>query len=321
MEAGMLREAISRVKSFMKRLGPQRSTTKQPSSGLRIEHNWSIGIYSGSSPFCFEPPSHFINPVLTNQDVSDVRASIVADPFMLNVQGIWYMFFEVLNRDTRKGEIGLATSRDGFTWQYTQIVLEEPFHLSYPYVFEWNDEYYMIPESSVAKEVRLYKANRFPNGWECVGVLLSGQRFSDSSIVRHEEHWWLFTETSVSQCDTLRLFYSTSLTGPWREHPRSPIIQGDPHIARPAGRLVVHTDRIIRYTQDCYPSYGQKVRAFEITELTTSSYAEQPIQNVIVEGSGVGWNESGMHHIDPHLLTNGQWIACVDGRVETIIRG
>lgn len=321
MKIGMLREEINRAKAFMGRLRRLGATTKQPGSVLRIDHLWSIGIYRGSSPFCFEPPPHFINPVLTHQDVSDVRASIVADPFMLNVQGTWYMFFEALNRDTCRGEIGLAISRDGFTWRYQQIVLAEPFHLSYPYVFEWNDEYYMIPESSVAKEVRLYKASRFPNGWECVGVLLSGQRFSDNSIVRHGEHWWLFTETSSSQFDTLRLFYSTGLTGPWHEHPRSPIIQGDPHTARPAGRLVVHSDRIIRYSQDCYPSYGQRVRAFEITELTTSSYVEQPIQNVILEASGAGWNENGMHHIDPHLLRNGQWIACVDGRVNVEIRG
>jgi hypothetical protein len=320
MEASIVKDGISRAKSFMKRLWPQRSTAKRSNGVLRIDHDWSIGIYSGRSPVCFEPPPHFINPVLTSQDVSDVRASIVADPFMLNVQGIWYMFFEVLNRDTRKGEIGLATSRDGFTWQYAQIVLAEPFHLSYPYVFEWKDEYYMIPESNVAKEVRLYKASRFPNGWECVGVLLSGQHFSDSSIVRHGEYWWLFTETSISQFDTLRLFYSTSLTGPWREHSSSPIIQGDPHIARPAGRIVVHADRIIRYAQDCSPSYGQRVHAFEITDLTTSSYAEQRIQNVILDASGAGWNESGMHHIDPHLLMDGQWIACVDGRIEVEIR-
>jgi hypothetical protein len=37
----------------------------------------------------------------------------------------------------QEGEIGLATSEDGLKWDYKQVVLNEPFHLSYPYVFEW----------------------------------------------------------------------------------------------------------------------------------------------------------------------------------------
>ena len=73
-------------------------------------------------------------------------------------------------------------------------------------------------------------------------------------------------------------------------------------------------DRVIRYTQDCCPVYGTQVRAFEITELTTTSYQEQAIDfPPVIQASGKGWNESGMHHIDPHPRNGGQWIACVDG--------
>jgi hypothetical protein len=59
--------------------------------------------------------------------------------------------------------------------------------------------------------------------------------------------------------------------------------------------------------------YGIQVRAFEITELTKTSYQEKAIGlRPVVEASGQGWNESGMHHIDPHR-NDGRWIACVDG--------
>jgi hypothetical protein len=290
----------------------ERAETCEP----QYDHFWSIGIYTGSSPLVFEPAPNAANPVLTAKDVTDVRASIVADPLMLKVRGRWYMFFELINCETRKGEIGLATSDDGFRWQYQQVVLAEPFHLSYPYVFEWNGDYYMIPESHQVKEVRLYQASRFPDKWDCVEVLLRGHSFCDSSIVRYREQWWLFTETGLHRFDTLRLFYSSSLTGPWCEHPKSPIVQRDPHSARPAGRIIAHGDRLIRYAQDCFPSYGKRVRAFEITELTRSSYVEEPVQHTILEGNGAGWNESGMHHIDPHPNDEHGWIACVDGRIE-----
>jgi hypothetical protein len=98
------------------------------------------------------------------------------------------------------------------------------------------------------------------------------------------------------------------------EHPQSPIIEGNQHIARPAGRIVNFNGRVIRYAQDCAPIYGTEVRAFEITELTTTNYQEWEVDKCPVLGaSGLGWNGLGMHHIDPHQLGDRQWLACVDG--------
>ena len=269
----------------------------------------------GDSPFALRPPEHVINPVLARHDVSDVNAVFVADPFMLPVNDCWYMFFEVVNRKTKKGEIGLATSKDGFEWTYKQIVLAEPFHLSYPYVFDWDGEYYMIPESYQAGAVRLYKADEFPNQWRFVTSLLTGPYYADSSVFRYNNRWWLFTETNAEiKSDTLRLYYADELAGPWREHPKSPVVSGNAHIARPAGRVLVQEDGIIRYTQDCEPVYGTRVRAFEMTELTLTHYNERPLGDEPILGpSGKGWNKSGMHHIDPHYLEKGRVIACVDG--------
>ncbi len=99
---------------------------------------WSIGIYLGKSPFTLSSSESISNPVLTRASVSDVAAEFVADPFMVQRDGLWYMFFEVLNRDAARGQIGLAVSDDGLKWTYQQIVLTEPFHLSYPYLFEWD---------------------------------------------------------------------------------------------------------------------------------------------------------------------------------------
>src|SRR5689334_17430674 len=99
---------------------------------------WSIGIYTGNSPYDLSPAAEVSNPVLTAANVTDIPAAFVADPFMLRN----HMFFEVLRNDRPIGEIGLATSDDGFAWTYKQIVLREDFHLSYPYVFEWENAVY-----------------------------------------------------------------------------------------------------------------------------------------------------------------------------------
>jgi hypothetical protein len=276
--------------------------------------DWSIGIYTGASPFKLDSPKNIKNPVLTAKDVTDVPAQFVADPFMVCENGIWYMFFEVLNELNNKGEIGVAASNNGLDWNYKQIVISEDFHLSYPYVFKFQNEYYMIPESSQANSVRLYKATTFPTEWSFVRILLDRSDFVDSSIFQYNDMWWLFTTTSEDR-NILRLFYSKDLSGSWIEHIKSPIIEGNKKIARSAGRIVIIGDKIIRYTQDCERIYGNKVRAFEITDLTTKNYQEQEIrENPIIKASGSGWNKTGMHHIDPHQIDENKWIACVDAK-------
>jgi len=279
------------------------------------ELEWAIGIYTGKSPFDLTSES-IKNPVLTRKDVSDVPADFVADPFMIRANGIWYMFFEVLNLQSRRGEIGLASSENGIKWKYQKIVLAEPYHLSYPYVFEWMNEYYMIPESYEANSIRLYKASTFPTEWSFVGNLIGEGFYLDPSLFRYNDKWWLFAETNFNhKYDTLSLYYADDLMGSWQEHPHSPIIKGNARIARPGGRVFVVDGKLIRCTQNCYIDYGTQLQMFEIEELTTTSYSEREIdKNPILTASGSGWNASGMHHIDPHILEDGRWIACVDGR-------
>jgi hypothetical protein len=251
--------------------------------------------------------------VLTNDHIKDIPAEFVADPFMLQNDDTWYMFMEVMNAETKKGEIGLATSHDARAWIYHSSILNEPFHLSYPYVFEFENEFFMVPETLGAAAVCLYKADEFPSRWSCVARLLEG-RFADPSLFHYNDRWWLFVCSTPYQHDTLRLYFAPDLTGPWIEHPKSPIVSNDKRRARPAGRIIESNNRLIRFAQDCVPQYGSSVRAFEIRELTTNNYSEVEIEHSpILKASGNGWNTSGMHHIDAHRLRDGSWLACVDG--------
>jgi len=285
----------------------------QSTSPEIVRRTWAIGIYTGGSPLRLSSPSGIRNPVISYKDISDARANFVADPFMVIEQGVWHMFFEVMNEESDKGEIGLAISNDCLHWQYRQIVLKESFHISYPYVFKWEGNYYMIPETLEANSVRLYRASPFPTHWTCIGTLVS-ERCADPSIFRFNEMWWMYVCAPVKKSDTLRLYYSPHLRGPWQEHPRSPIVDGDACIARPAGRVTFWDGKLIRFTQDCQTLYGAQVRAFEVTELTATTYSEKEASSSpVLSAASEGWNRHAMHHVDPHLITKGAWIACVDG--------
>lgn len=276
---------------------------------------YSIGIYTGPSPLVLAPPNGRVrNPVLTRESITDHLATSVADPFMLRVDGTWYMFFEVVSwrPGSKKGEIGYATSADGFSWKYQGVVLAEPFHLSYPYVFQHRSRHYLIPESAEAGAVRLYRGAPFPTRWEWVADLVTGPDHRDNCIFERDGSWWMLTHTN-ERLGTLRLYHAPELTGPWIEHPRSPVVSADRRIARPAGRVIATGGRLLRFAQDCRATYGESVAAFEITRLTPEEYEEVEVgSNPILTGEGQRWN-LGMHHVDPHQLDDGSWIACVDG--------
>jgi hypothetical protein len=279
---------------------------------------WSIGIYTGKSPFNFTAPAGVKNPVLTARDVTDVPAGSLADPFMVFANGEWHLFMEVLNQRSKRGEIGLATSRDGKTWRYRQIVLAEPFHLSYPYVFKFDGSYYLVPETVHSYSVRLYRAEEFPGKWTLAGILVP-EPLADPCLFQAGGKWWLFgcrmPPKQASRKDmALEVFFADHLLGPWVRHPRSPVARG-PSLARPGGRVINWDGKLVRFAQDDGDWYGRRLHALEITRLTPEDYQEKEIPlEPPLRDSGAGWNARGMHTIDPHLLSDGSWIAVVDGQ-------
>jgi len=297
---------------FLQLLRFKVSKKNQPAPDHTVHPYWSIGVYTGKTPDTLSPPPDAINPVLTAQDVTDVPANFVADPFMLFEENCWYMFFEVETTLDKGpvGKIGLATSTDGLRWKYNKIVLEEPFHLSYPFVFKWENDFYLIPETRSVREVRLYRATDFPWKWQNTGLLLKGRRFADSSLFRFHDLWWMFSDAGNN---TLRLYYSHDLTAGWREHRQSPILKRNPMYARPGGRVIVTDNTVIRFAQDCQTSYGKQVFAFTVTELTPKIYRETLTAEPALTPGAFRWNRFGMHTVDPHQLADGTWIACVDG--------
>lgn len=289
---------------FSRRLGTVRGTRNSP----RV---YSIGILRGTDPFHLNADS--ANPVLTAESVTDMDAGFVADPFVIRRSGAWWMFFEAWNNHARKGEIACAQSYDTATWNYVGRVLREPFHLSYPHVFDLEGAVYMIPEAFQSDSVPLYRATRFPDRWSRQATLVEGC-YADATVFQAHGMWWMFASPNeFFASDELHLYYADSLLGPWRPHPANPIIRNDPLRARPAGRVLVSNERIIRFAQVCSPAYGTAVRAFEITRLTTREYGEIALSpDPLLAGSGTGWNADGMHHIDLAGDSNPLW-ACVDG--------
>ncbi|XP_071713851.1 glucosamine inositolphosphorylceramide transferase 1-like [Rutidosis leptorrhynchoides] len=298
------------------------------------EGSWAIGVFYGDSPFSLKPIEDMniwdnksaawpvANPVVTCGSVTDsgFPSNFVADPF-LYVQGdILYMFFETKNSITMQGDIGVARSyNNGASWEQMGVLLDEEWHLSYPFVFDYNGQIYMMPEGSKKGDLHLYRAVEFPLKWKLEKVILN-RPLIDSFIMEYDSKYWLFgsdhTRVSTKKNGELEIWYSNSPLGPWKQHKKNPVYNTDKKTgARNGGRPFVYNGNVYRPGQDDGETYGKRVRVYKIEVLTPYEYKEVEVDLGFknpTKGKNV-WNGARSHHLDVQQLRSGQWIAVSDG--------
>ncbi len=206
-----------------------------------------------------------------------------ADPHVLYANGGYHVFFEDASVHSGKGHISVMSSADGKTFDLPQPIIEQPYHLSYPFVFEWQDDFYLIPESAENETIELYKCKQFPDSWELDRVLMEDVLAYDATLFHHDSKWWMFVniceQAGASSWDELCIFSSDSpLSRDWRPHPLNPVIS-DVRQARSAGRIFKEGDKYYRPSQDSSRRYGYGLKLNEITILTETRYEERSVAN------------------------------------------
>ena len=194
----------------------------------------------------------------------------LADPFGVRRGGTTHVFVEAYDYRTKHAVIEHHAFDAALIWQGRSVVLEQPVHLSYPFLLEHGGETFMVPESCRAGEVALYRPRQFPYGWEKETVLLRNLPAADATPVFHEGRWWLFF-TMVGERGRdrreLHAAYADTLTGPWRLHEQKPLLV-DPSGARPGGTPFVEaTGCLVLPVQDCRGTYGAATRFLRFTRL------------------------------------------------------
>jgi hypothetical protein len=205
-----------------------------------------------------------------------------ADPCVVAFEGRDFVFFEDYSFRRHRAGISCATVEPSGGVISIEPVLEEPFHLSYPFVFEIDKSYFMIPESASAKSIRLYRAVHFPLRWEFDRILLDGVEAVDTTIHLRNGMLWMFTNIAqhgASTQDELHLFFANSLYGPWQAHPQNPIVS-DVRRARSAGRLFANGEALFRPSQNSSISYGGSIVINAVEEMTTTAYRETKVEEI-----------------------------------------
>jgi methionyl-tRNA formyltransferase len=205
-----------------------------------------------------------------------------ADPFPVAAGDRYYVFVEELPYATNKGHISaLELDRTG-ALQHVERVLDQPHHLSYPFVFEFRGAHYMAPESGARRRVELYRADSFPGGWTLQDVLLDNVYAVDPTLVAIDGTWWMFVNIGVEgtlNYDELHIFHAPQPFGPWTPHRANPV-KSDVRSARPAGRLFWWHGELYRPSQDCSGLYGSAIVFNRVTRLTPTEFAETAVSRL-----------------------------------------
>ena len=170
----------------------------------------------------------------------------------------------------------IEAHRDG-RWSAPRAVLRRAWHLSYPCVFGWNGEHFMLPEAAESGMVQLFRAVYFPFQWEPDTLLLDGIKAVDPTIFEHEGRWWMFLSTpSYGRVfEDLSIYSADSPRGPWLPHRLNPVLS-DTVGGRCAGSIFRRDGRLFRPAQNGSRRYGYAIDIREITKLTTEDFAERP---------------------------------------------
>jgi hypothetical protein len=205
-----------------------------------------------------------------------------ADPLAITVGDRYYVFIEELLYETGKGHISvIEMDRNTGVVEGPTKVLERDYHLSYPFVFEWNGEYYMLPESAANRTVELYRATSFPFEWQLEKVLMTDIRAKDATLSEIDGRWWMFVSVAEHSIpDELYLYSADTPLGPWTPHHRNPV-KSDVRGSRPAGGLFEWNGDVYRPAQDSSGRYGYAISINRITRLDDEQFREEHVSSVL----------------------------------------
>ncbi len=207
-----------------------------------------------------------------------------ADPFFIHAHDRYYVFLEEQFYRDNKAHISVLTIDKDGRYSNPETIIEKPYHLSYPFVMCYNDDYYMIPETAENRTIELYKCSDFPKKWELNKILVSDIRAFDATIFHKDGMWWLFANVceneGSSSSDELFLFYSCDLiSSDWTPHPMNPIVS-DVKSSRPAGSMFLLDGRIYRPSQNSGQRYGYGMKLNQVVTLSESDYEESSILDI-----------------------------------------
>ncbi|MBO5737611.1 MAG: hypothetical protein J6S04_07355, partial [Clostridia bacterium] len=251
---------------------------------LLVKEEWNVAIRPRGEHLLFENKDTKGFVVLKNS-----LRYWCADPFVFSKGGKDYVFFEMYDRFKAKGVIGCREITGGKIGKMKKVY-EISSHLSFPNIFTYNDEIYMMPESCGAGKLSVLKAVQFPDKWEEVTILMEG-RVCDSVFLPTNEAVYLLTQpTDVEQgvLDCYKIVDGRACEG-------QTVVKGKKY-ARMAGSIIERDGQSIRVSQDCVKGYGLALD-FHKVSMESATFTEETIARIEIKNMPIAQHKKyvGLH--------------------------
>lgn len=189
-----------------------------------------------------------------------------ADPILFEYLGKTWLFVEAFNKEIKRGEIGVFEVNAKGTVSNYQTIISLGCHMSYPYVFSYKEEIYMIPETGADNKIYLYKSKKFPYEWEQIGILCEGKAFRDSTVYFTNGRVYMLT---YERTDNSRFFHTYDCFEYELDihNCKAKLITTYSDKAasfRPAGLIAYSNNHVIRNSQKCDKIYGESLIFWEL---------------------------------------------------------
>lgn len=265
---------------------------KQKKMAQQFDSHWYIRFGWLNEPFTS------LNQLDDLYEIHSPQKFTFADSFYAKQDERHYIFFEEVDDQHPVGFLSVMEIFKDGSYSPPQTILKLDYHLSYPCIFQVENDWYMIPETQANKTIELWKCTDFPQVWEKHSNIIEGIEAVDTTPLYHDGMWYLFTSTR-RDCkkfgDRLDIFYTEDILNPnWQEHPKNPVCKGHQQL-RMAGKPFKYQGKLVRPSQDSLKRYGGNIELKEIVQLSPTAYQEQLITLILPD-----WNtqDDGCHTIN-----------------------
>ena len=237
-------------------------------------------LFKLSSLFNFRNPEWKIQ-VAKNLDSEDSWRTLkfrylsgMADPFIVDDGTSDFIFFEGFKRRREHGKIYKveinSNSEDEFEFGDAELIFDIGAHVSFPYVFNLEKKWYLIPESSAVNKLLILEAEGLSGPWIIKHSVDFGFSILDSVVIPDGPNLRLFGSRKINGDSSLgyllQNFTSTSgLGGPWIKDENKGIWSDK---KGRLGGVRTHNGKFEIFTQSgCKGNYGHHLEVTNLSDL------------------------------------------------------
>lgn len=218
-----------------------------------------------------------------------------ADPFICRDNGHTYIFCEYYIKKINKGAIAACEYKKGEACEM-KIIIQQAYHMSYPCLFKYEKDFYMIPETADNRTIELYRAKNFPYEWELIKVLKEDIRCVDTTVFDYNNKLYAIGY-KLNEIKSRVCVFHLDMTKRSLELVEEFLCHNS---GRPSGSIFNVNGKLIRPTQISKNKYGEGIAFMEIVSVKEPFYCE----NQLLELRGKDIFIKGEKRIDRVHTTN-----------------